>query len=622
MTEEQFADRVASLTALSEHQPARYRRGVLLWTLIGYAALGGLLFGGLALIAGMLGVAALLAFTMKILALKLLFKGGFLLLLLPLLALVRVVLGALRVRVPAPEGVEVTEAEVPRLFALIDEVRKPLGVARPRHVLLVDDLNASVAEVPRLGVLPWFTTYLLVGVPMMQALSEDELRCVLAHEFGHLSAADGRLGSWVYRVQSSWFRVAESVEQQHVGGADIIARFFDWYLPRFSAWTFVLRRSQEYSADAASVRATDARTAADALLRVQLAAKAMEANVERLQEHMKEQDSPPADFYEVLGQRFREPSALHQAWLDEALAVETGIADSHPCVRDRVAALGEQTRLPPAITETAAEAIFGDQLPSLLAERSTAWRERVHSAWYDHHHELRRQAERHAELDAKPERSREEWLEWARLSGDVQGAEAAVIAWSRVVDRFPDNSVAIFHLGISKLAYDLDDGLAHLRRACELDDEAVIPAARVAAAYLTERGRGDEVSEWQTRFDARIGGLEAEHRERRQFDVDTALAPHGLGPAHLEHVKELLRNSEGIVTAWLHRKQVPGAPVYVLALESTPVGEWDADEAAAYAAAGFEVPGLEGDFQIFALHQLDKPLRDRLVADPDAELVF
>lgn len=40
--------------------------------------------------------------------------------------------------------------------------------------------------------------YLIIGLPLMQSLSTEQLTSVLAHEFGHLSKNHARAANWIY----------------------------------------------------------------------------------------------------------------------------------------------------------------------------------------------------------------------------------------------------------------------------------------------------------------------------------------------------------------------------------------------------------------------------------------
>jgi Zn-dependent protease with chaperone function len=117
-------------------------------------------------------------------------------------------LRALWMRPEAPRGLAVTEKEAPRLFELIEKVRRKTGAPRPDRVLIDGELNAAVWQQPRLGLLGWHRNHLVLGLPLMMGLSTRQLGAVLAHEFGHLRGAHGKLGQWIYRTRRSWYMLA------------------------------------------------------------------------------------------------------------------------------------------------------------------------------------------------------------------------------------------------------------------------------------------------------------------------------------------------------------------------------------------------------------------------------
>ena len=71
------------------------------------------------------------------------------------------VLRTLHVRLEAPEGRRLTREDAPALFDEAERLRVALDAPRAHVVLLTDDFNASVTQVPRLGVLGFPRNYLV-----------------------------------------------------------------------------------------------------------------------------------------------------------------------------------------------------------------------------------------------------------------------------------------------------------------------------------------------------------------------------------------------------------------------------------------------------------------------------
>src|SRR5204863_6486857 len=125
----------------------------------------------------------------------------------PFLLVIPLIVRALWVRLPRPDGLELQPADAPELFALVEEVRAELQARHLDVVLVEDNVNASVALVPRLGVFAPYRGYLVLGLPLLELLSPAELRAVLAHELVHLSRRHGRFDAWAYRVRGAGVRV-------------------------------------------------------------------------------------------------------------------------------------------------------------------------------------------------------------------------------------------------------------------------------------------------------------------------------------------------------------------------------------------------------------------------------
>ncbi|MBZ4319187.1 M48 family metalloprotease [Streptomyces huiliensis] len=136
---------------------------------------------------------------------------------LPLLLAVPLVRGMLHLRTPqddGEDGLPVTEAEQPRLWAAVREVAAAAGTRAPDEIFLVGDVNAAVSENSRfLGLIPG-RRRLYVGVPLMTGLMDSQLRAVLGHEFGHYCNADTRISAITLRGRHALARTVTSFRRE------------------------------------------------------------------------------------------------------------------------------------------------------------------------------------------------------------------------------------------------------------------------------------------------------------------------------------------------------------------------------------------------------------------------
>jgi Zn-dependent protease with chaperone function len=96
---------------------------------------------------------------------------------------------------------EVKRSEEPKLFAFIDEIVAETKTNFPKKVFLSTEVNASVFYDSSFWsmFLP-IRKNLHIGMGLVNSVTHDELKAILAHEFGHFSQRTMKVGSFVYNV--------------------------------------------------------------------------------------------------------------------------------------------------------------------------------------------------------------------------------------------------------------------------------------------------------------------------------------------------------------------------------------------------------------------------------------
>lgn len=219
MHQEQFDALVGRLSLFARQHTARYKLHVALLAVLGYSYIFAILLGLLAALTMMIWLIVTTG-RINVAIVKLIVIVG-----IPIF----IVLNSLWVKFAPPIGLELSRSQYPSLFALIDELTSKLQAPTFHRVLLTEEFNAAVTQVPRLGIFGWQQNYLILGLPLMQALSPIQFRAVLAHELGHLSGNHSRFAGWIYRLRIAWVQLLERLEQ---GGHDsvlaVFKKFFDW----------------------------------------------------------------------------------------------------------------------------------------------------------------------------------------------------------------------------------------------------------------------------------------------------------------------------------------------------------------------------------------------------------
>jgi Zn-dependent protease with chaperone function len=533
-----------------------------------------------------------------------------------------VVIRALGVKLREPEGITLTPQEAPRLFEMLEDLRSRLG-APPLHRVLVDDrFNTSIAQIPRLGIFGWHRNYLIMGLPMMMGLSSDAFRSVIAHEFGHLSGSHGAYGAWIYRTRRTWAQVLEGLEEQNASLDFGLRSFFRWYASYFDAFSFVLGRAQEYTADRCAAEVTSSAATCETLAEIEvMGALYNEQLLPLLNEGSMHEAEPPRDaFHRIRDGIVAGPSIRHARWtMLSALRNETGIADTHPALKDRLAAIEPASleRVTPAldwraplssVADSAAGRYLGDRLEDLLEQFDRTWFETVESAWEDSFRTARKARE---DLDGLDERWRRGELsadeEWKRTTDTVQLRPPCdgIAALREFIEAHPEANVARFQLGKLLLLQGDATGVQEIERLMLENPKAVPPGLERIERYYVLHETDEAYGVWRRHAKEVLERCIAGIRERHEVGPDDRFVPYGLPDAfRVALVKELsiLRVQRALVARKV-LTQYPDMLLLVLgiSLRSTESLEEDRKREGAVCDCLRDLFSEDGELLVFAL---------------------
>lgn len=167
---------------------------------------------------------------------------------------------ALRHKPEPAEGIEVTPAEHPALWAEVNRLAANAQTEPPARIVIVPEVNAGVAEVGGRRELE-------IGLPLLATSTTGQLRSVLAHELGHFAGGDTADAARDLR------RLA-FLEHVRARAGVLWRWFFTAYARLYALAAGPSSRAAELRADDLSVLAAGPRVAAEsfrALLRADLA---------------------------------------------------------------------------------------------------------------------------------------------------------------------------------------------------------------------------------------------------------------------------------------------------------------------------------------------------------------
>jgi Zn-dependent protease with chaperone function len=164
----------------------------------------------------------------------------------------------IRTKPELPNGVRLEPAQAPQLWAVVRDLAEKVGTRAPDEIQLVAEVNAAVLEDARWLGLVGGRRFLLLGTPLVQTFTVDQLRSVLAHELGHYSHSHTRLGALTYRGRLSIMHTLSRLD-------GFVVLLMSFYARLYFLVESAVSRRQEFEADMASARIAGKAAAAGAL---------------------------------------------------------------------------------------------------------------------------------------------------------------------------------------------------------------------------------------------------------------------------------------------------------------------------------------------------------------------
>jgi hypothetical protein len=369
------------------------------------------------------------------------------------------------------------------------------------------------------------------------------------------------------------------------GSGTWLSKFAYWYVPRFNAWSHPLRQADEFEADAAAGRVTSPQAMAQALCALAVRNPTLDKlHWDVLTSHIAEQPVPPRDAISrllPLAKSARLGDAAEGELLQKALAAESNAFDTHPVLRERLTALGQEPAVPTPPATSAAEAWFGTGLPALAAELDMVWASAREDVWKERHQFLCSQQQRLRALNdrraAGETLTSDEAWEQADLTEDHSSPAEALPLFRAMFDDAKHGFEAKFAAGRILAGQDDAAGLALL-------DEVMAnrPSTRAAGLALQQayhERRGDKAEARRLQAEAfRYADLnDIARAERSIIRATDHFFSHGLADDVLAALcTQLATGPAPVRRAWLLRKHLAlftEIPFYVLVVElKVPTG--------------------------------------------------
>jgi TonB family protein len=551
---------------LLEEEAARdvgaYRRRLMFLAILGYAYIAGILLVLVALAA--LVIIALMK-VHNLLLLKIAFIA---------IVLIGLILKSMWIKFDPPKGIIVKKSEAPQLFEAIEGVRIAAGGPHIHAVVLSDEFTCAVTQVPRLGAFGFYKNYVILGMPLMQALSLPQFKAVLAHEMGHLSEQHGKFGSWIYHVRRSWEQMYVNLASHSHFGDALIKRFVNWYVPLFDKQSLVMCRLQEFDADRISASVCGAETFAMALVNTVLKGALLHEKFWPQQfKQIEELNKPPKDIMHSMAVSLQQHVAPeYAATLLEQRDHSHDPYDTHPSPYERIKALLPDEEIEDLHSfyarhantdvdaENAAELLFGNRLESFSERTGQLWCEGVTNQWSIQHEackSARKQLNEIEEEAVTGPLTEERSLTRAAIYAFLDEPDSAISIYRELLESSPENAEFHFELGKVLLEKNDAEGADHLERALKRDLKYACESHALLYEYFKKQ-RNSELADQHLKTATALAEEIQQHASTyNEISRHETFSEHKLSEKNLQDICALVHAQLPIKEAWIVSRKLP-----------------------------------------------------------------
>lgn len=476
------------------------------------------------------------------------------------------------IKIPEPYGISIKKEDYPELFNLIENIKTNLKTPKIHKVHIDFTFNASIQQIPTLGLFGMSKTYLVIGLPLIYCLSKDQLASVIAHELGHISKKHGFITSQIYILKQSWDKIIYSLEKENHISSIIFIKFFERFLPFFNSYSFIMMRQHEYEADKLAAEYAGVKNAGDAFLYAKIYSYIHNEYQDNLWKRAETEKNSPQSPVSDLFKEFQKPISnnIISNIIYSALQEEITYEDEHPSISKRLQAIGynpnnQFTFLP---GQSSIE-LLGKKAQILIDKLDKYWIDCYKYLWEDTFYTTLNH-KKHLENIEKQNSSGEYLtLEKCLLYLELKDTNNAHKCFKKLLEKNPNDSAANFEYGVFLLDNKDKSGIKYLEKAYEKNYNFKLPALEFIYDYYKSINYQEKADEYYDLYNEFIDIAEKAQLERANV-YNAKLTNHDLSTQEVRHFISHLKKYNDVEEAFLiklHPKLFPEYPCYYLCIK-------------------------------------------------------
>jgi hypothetical protein len=295
-----------------------------------------------------------------------------------------------------PDGASLSRAIAPGLHGQLELMRRRLDAPRVDEIVLDHGFDIRVEFGARSVLSPRARRRMIIGLPLMHALSTGEFRALMARALAVTSRRHGRVTIWLVALNAHWQRLLAASSRRSVlrlaGLHAVLRRYSTWYEEKVGP----VLLEQERAADRMACTGTRPDEFAAAILRCGLARRFIDERVlPDLRSQIRRFGEPASGahtrFEHALRGAFDDPR--FDRWLVDVLRPRRSAVDDGPTPHDRLDAIGFGMNRPETFgrllkqafsarkeTDTAAGHYLGSGVHHVTVSIEKSWIDQIRSS--------------------------------------------------------------------------------------------------------------------------------------------------------------------------------------------------------------------------------------------------
>lgn len=293
----------------------------------------------------------------------------------------------LKVKTTPPEGLELTEAQAPELFALIEDLKAgprtlPIKIHR---VIVTGRFQLDIVKTQKF-ILPVYShNTLIIGLPLIQMMPVHIFRALLMRKLAQHSWLRNPLLHFLHQMDSAWWQYYEAMAAHPAADMKLFSLIYGIFAMLYHELVEPIARLDGLSADRFTLNAINDEDFVESVEYLFVAGmfidKVFWPRLRTMARQQQKYDLSPCATLSRVRSKFLERLDV-DAWLHKEMAAGMSPRRGVASMRARLNTVGHDAVLPLKISnEFAAEKFLGKCLTQIIGKVDHQWREHTIVKW-------------------------------------------------------------------------------------------------------------------------------------------------------------------------------------------------------------------------------------------------